>query len=395
MSNSSTSRRMTPSSKEADSTFLVCLKNQAVNTTISENQNLCLAHVQGWMHSPSSVTIVMDFARKDRLGNQLGRVFKLSLFAHYKKYNFCTHLQSGQKFTEELGIPTCHHYERKCNQYQFIGGATTDQVDQDLKPGYYHYKQLGKHENHLKFFENSNHFVQSAKSKQYREFWRRNLLEAPTKGFFANSSTANQNLFLNHHENDKSTTNIAVHIRRGDITWEYRRDVFIKDIVFIQIIQQVKAIINALSDDGLVGRPVVHVFSEDYGTVNWTAYEGIVDEFHFAPKMNGHEMDWALNIRDWVHFLKADVTVTSSTFSFYPSHFKDDPDPQTGLPVNIHPCRIGGPYGGCNFMSGFQSGIVATFSEWTSWDSNANDTVVTLKNLPSAWMKFLSHERIQ
>lgn len=350
------------------------------NASIEEGRKevtRCLEHVPGWIHTHSDVILVMDIARTDRFGSLMGRVFKLSLLAHSMGYNFCVYSKSGQKFREELGIPTCSGKQEgiNCSHFQF----SEVNFSAPLKPGYYHYKERGNHENELKMFEHSELFRNGARSKQFRDFWRRNILSAPTRGIFANSITANQNLFLN-----KNRTMVAVHIRRGDKTWQLRKDVFVKDAVFIQIIQQLKNMINTRVVDRL-DPPEIHLFSEDYGTVNWTSFHGIVDEFHLAPQMNGKDMDWELNIRDWVHFIKADITVTSNTFSYYPSHFKDDADPKTGLPINIHPCQIGGRYGGCDAMSAFEAGILAKYTRWTSADPNANDTVVSLFNLPSAW----------
>lgn len=355
---------------------------------------LCHVEIPGWIHSPSNITIVMDFARLDRMGNQLARIFKLSLLAHIMQYNFCVGSESGQKYTKELGIPTCPRIgvskkkrteKPQCNHSTFPEHANNYATAQ-LEPGIYHYRTRGMRDDKLNGFIKTDWFVEGARSRQFREFWRTNLLNAPIRGAFANSSIANENLFIN-----KNKTIIAVHVRRGDCTWQSRRDIFVKDIVYIQIIKQLRSLVDSRYDDGILP-PEVHLFSEDYGTVNWTSYKGLVDEFHLAPKMSEsqhdlHKMDWSLNIRDWVHFQKADITVTGYTFSFYPAHFKDDPDPKIGLPFNVHPCRIGGPYGGCNTLSAFQSGgTLATYTYYTDLhDPNANDSIVVFKNLPTAW----------
>jgi hypothetical protein len=87
----------------------------------------------------------------------------------------------------------------------------------------------------------------------------------------------------------------------------------------------------------------VHVFSEAYGdTNNWTAYgKDIVDYFHLAPRMDEkkkHAMDMELNLRDWKHFITADILIVGGTFSRIASYARDDPDSITGLPLTMTMC---------------------------------------------------------
>ena len=345
-------------------------------------------YVPNWINSPSNVTIIMDNSRKDRMGQQLSRIISVSAYAHCMQYNFCVWSKAKQSHADELGIPVCPDQSGKeWHQHNKLLVDTMD-LTQRLPPGFYHLKTRNFGTNLA-----GENFAKCKSSNQFREFWRNNILAAPLRGALRNSLTAKENLF------SKNKTVVAIHIRRGDITIQQRRDLFIKDTVFIQIIQQLRAMIEARFNEGL-REPEVHVFSEDYGTVNWTSYEGLVDMFHLAPKMSEtprFSMRWDLNIRDWIHFIKADITVTSgSSFSGVPAFLKADPDPMTGLPFAIRPCIIAGIYGGCNNAQALlstQDQAQATYTSFTDRiDPNTNDTVVVLKGLPIVWSK--SHSEL-
>ena len=221
-------------------------------------------------------------------------------------------------------------------------------------------------------------FAKCRNDHEFRDYWRNNILTAPPRGALKSSDTVKENLFKS-----ENVTTIAVHVRRGDYTWKKRKDVFTKDTVCIQAITQIRDMVKARASEGL-GRPEVHLFSEDYGTVNWTSYEGLVDEWHFAPFMGIlHQMDWALNIRDWIHFIKADITIATGAFSTLPSEFKTDPDPKTGLPLLLGVCSHNHNYRSCKNIKGAK----ATSTKYSSSLNapNTNDTRFALENLPDAW----------
>lgn len=66
---------------------------------------------------------------------------------------------------------------------------------------------------------------------------------------------------------------------------------------------------------------------------------------HLAPQMNeahtGHNMDLELNLRDWIHFLKADVLVTDGSFSNVVGALRDNVDPSNGFPLTFQYCKLG------------------------------------------------------
>ena len=333
----------------------------------------------GWLHSPSDITIVMGKARSDRLGGQMARVITLAAYAHCRKYNFCVDSKAGQMGTEELGIPVCPEYQWKDrHEHKFFD---FDQFDhsQPLAPGFYNYTGGDNIDNGLLFMKHVEQFAQCKNDEEVREYWRKNILSSPERGTFQQSDTVKENLFK-----AGNVTTIAVHVRRGDINFETRRDVFTKDVVYIRAITQIRDMVTARASEGL-GRPEVHLFSEDYGTVNWTSYEGLVDVWHLAPFMgppkgDGQiQMDWALNIRDWIHFIKADITFATGAFSTFPSQFKADPDPKTGLPLFLEVCRASNRF--CKKVKGPK----VAWIPGKIFDPNANDLQVLLKNLPDAW----------
>lgn len=333
--------------------------------------------VPGWLHSPSNITIILDRARRDRLGGQMARVIKLSTYAHCRKYNFCVRSNSHQSNTEELGIPVCPEDQSR-DWHEHKGFEEVDH-SQSLAPGFYHYKERLNEDNQLDIiFRQQDEFAKCKNDNEIRDYWKNNILSAPSRGAFQSSDTAKENLFKS-----ENVTTIAVHVRRGDYAWESRRDVFTKDTVYIQAISQIRDLVKARASKGL-DRPEVHLFSEDYGTVNWTSYEGLVDVWHLAPFMGvNQQMDWALNIRDWIHFIKADITIASGAFSTLPSKLKTDPDPKTGLPLLLGVCSYNHNYRSCQKTQGAK----ATYTRYTDLhDPNANDTQVALENLPDAWI---------
>lgn len=55
----------------------------------------------------------------------------------------------------------------------------------------------------------------------------------------------------------------------------------------------------------------------------------------------GHNMDLELNLRDWIHFLKADVLVTDGSFSNVVGALRDNVDPSNGFPLTFQYCKLG------------------------------------------------------
>jgi hypothetical protein len=54
-------------------------------------------------------------------------------------------------------------------------------------------------------------------------------------------------------------------------------------------------------------------------------------------RTHGHAMDTELNLRDWQHFIRAEILIVVGTFSATPALGRPKhPDPKTGLPLTIH-----------------------------------------------------------
>lgn len=284
-----------------------------------------------WLHSDSNVSIVMKFARVDRMGEQTRAFILLSAFADCHGYNFCVAHNSGQNYAFEFSVPICPpNFPSE--------GIPIYQLGKDpiAGPGIYEFWRDWKFfDNHLLKFSGAEKCLYN---DAFRRYWRERILAAPKRGAFKNSQLANEDLFP---EKDTNTIIIAVHVRRGDITNTHRRDIFIPDMIVIEAISRIRTLLQAQGKF-----PLVHLFSENYGTTNWTAYKNVVDFWHLAPQMNsnntiGHKMDWELNLRDWVHFLKADVMVTSGSFSETPGFLREDPDLSSGIPLTFKYCVIG------------------------------------------------------
>lgn len=131
---------------------------------------------------------------------------------------------------------------------------------------------------------------------------------------------------------NRSSTRIAVHARRGDILPGVRNDVWIGDDQIISLIEMAKHYVRRRKGRDHVIE--VHMFSEDYGAVNWTRYgNGLVDRFHLAPRGS---WDIELNIRDWKHFVTADVMIIGGSFSQIPGLARYKPSEEDGLPMTIY-----------------------------------------------------------
>ena len=359
-------------------------ENEVHLVTTTKNPQADL--VGEWLHKSSNVTIIMTRARGDRMGSQFRQLFTLSAFADCNGYNFCLHEASSLEYSTEFGPPICpKDYEVGVqNDYDFGRTGHTEISE----PGNYHFNHKGTQR--VRFMEKQIFTLNNDRSclwsKPFKQYWKRKLLQTPTKGAFKNSTTANENLFTNqnHSHNATNIVTIAVHIRRGDITYELRRDKFISDLVCIAAIKEVRKL---MEDRGKV--PEVHIFSEDYGTINWTAYEGFVDYWHLAPQMNdplkGDNMDWELNVRDWMHFIKADVLLIGGTFSWMPGSMRDGPDPSTGLPLTFYLCRDRGYFGSrCDDYS-FLDLQHIRYDQNENLDLNGTTANVELFGLPSIY----------
>ena len=285
------------------------------------------------LSSPLKVMISMKYPRRDRLGSNIQRLLFLMAYAHCHGYDFCvkpgsegvgkyfpgsfssctkdiqqTHPPVGVLFTRPINQSGTYWFER---DDRTLGRWTRENEDCAFDP-----------------------FMRSK--------WREIIIHASYSNSTVNTTLSGEQFFRN--TDDPKMTIVAVHIRRGDLQYWGRNVVF--DEFYVVLIQKIRSMLQK------AGRtPQVHVFSENYGMIdikrniapNWGLYEGIVDHFHLAPDMrtknNPHAMDLALNLRDWRHFLTADILVVGGTFSAIPALGRPkSPDPKTGLPLTIYPC---------------------------------------------------------
>ncbi len=314
----------------------------AIRTTENNNQEV----KPEWIHSSSDVVIVMGTAQVDRMGSQFRQIFSLSAFADCHGYNFCVSKDSGQKYAEEFGIPFCPNFTK--DQLESHNSFGINREREITEPGIYHFRQSNQEKKKFIQYILKSHKDQEGClwSKPFKQYWRKNLLQVTEKGVFKNSEIANKNLFTSNttSSSQSKVITIAVHVRRGDITSDRRRDIFVSDNVWKGAIRSVRDLMVASNR-----MPEVHLFSENYGTTNWTHYTGLVDHWHLAPRMNhplrGQRMDWDLNVRDWKHFLKADVLLIGGSFSWIPGSIREAPDPKTGLPLTFQLCSTQGYFG--------------------------------------------------
>jgi len=272
-----------------------------------------------------NVTIMMRYPRNDRMGSNLQRPLNLMAYAQCKGYNFCA--ASGRLGPAEIfGFPMCPSDLTK--QLPFVGSIFETPINES---GVYSFQR-----NDGALLQAISENVTCAYSSSFRAKWREMIFNIP---YFRDSqSVASQELFADDDNNVNSKIKIAVHIRRGDIS--SRHPIYISDVTFRATIQKLKQMVLMV----LRKESEVHIFSEAYGDTNWTSYRrglGMVDYFHLAPQMNQmnrHSMDIELNLRDWKHFITADILVVGGTFSRIASYAREDPSSITGLPLTMTLC---------------------------------------------------------
>lgn len=335
---------------------------ERTETTPGENHN-----------SLPNVTIIQRYGRTDRLGANMRRPIFLMAYAHCNGYNFCI-LQEGQKFpqmwADAFAFPICSSNVVEQASAGILGITPVN------ASGVYHFVDR---DNWLVKTVKSSKLAKCAFKKPFRDILRKMILESTNRGEFKGSTVANEELFTN-----KEVTTVAVHVRRGDITREDRNDIFMPDELFVATIAKVRDMMLK------AGRSSeVHLFSEDYGTVNWTAYDGLVDHFHLAPQLNpatrGDKMDMHLNVRDWKHFVKADILVAGGSFSHLPGYSRPDPDKATGLPLTLTFCVTGYwrhyDYHNCDDFPFKYSKVAYDRAAGSPWDIEFRGLPDVLKNL--------------
>ena len=120
----------------------------------------------------------------------------------------------------------------------------------------------------------------------------------------------NSNFKLTNQNNpiyfNKEMTNIAIHIRRGDVTPTRYKHAYFKNKIFIDII---KTFYKKYKN------PNIHVFGCKSNSEGWDDFKSLNITLHLRED-NG----WSEEILiDMQHFIEADVLVIGSTFSYVPA----------------------------------------------------------------------------
>ena len=257
----------------------------------------------------SNITMRMVAARTDRLGSNIQRPFSLWAFATCMQYNFCID-DGAEGLARYFNFPTCSLLP--IHRVSTTGFLFEDPIDQ---PGIYDFGIHSQfHDEKLLLKTIHGLDEKCLYPDSFRQRWA-SMIHSAANHKDVNSTIANELLFTE----DIQTKTVAVHIRRGDIGKARGRGVW--DEIYVKLIALIR---NAL--EGLGFMPEVHVFSESYGIIdaahniypNWTMYNGLVNHFHLSPEQSGNG-DIATHIRDWRHFLDADILVVGGTFSHIPA----------------------------------------------------------------------------
>ena len=275
--------------------------------------------------------------RKDRLGSNMQRPLHLMSYAHCYRHIFC--IQEGQagllKYFPALLNQTCpkdlgERLPWTDDEHKLFDNPPLK------KPGVYAFKQ---NDNLLEKWVMTH--MDCAFDDAMRKKWGQAIVDASSgdNPNVMNKTLASEDLF--EANKDPNTVSVAINIRRGDIS-AWGRKTWL-DQYYVILLRHLRFLLDK------AGRiPEVRLFSEDYGmidiknniTLNWTMYEGVVEHYHLAPDVstpgNPHAMNIDLNLRDWRHFVQADILIVGGSFSRIPARGRPlQPNPETGLTLTI------------------------------------------------------------
>lgn len=307
----------------------------------------------------ANITIVMQYPRHDRLGSNLQRPFILQAYALCKGYSFC--IADGREGVARVfeKLPTCSR-----NLPPPVG--TIFESEENVSGSYLFF--TNEKAALRAFSENVDCMLQS----RNRALWRDIVFSAGQ--YQERKSPASMNLLST--SSGVSPVTIAVHVRRGDII-KRRKDIFVPDEVYHTVLMFLKLEFKKLNKTA-----EFHIFSEDYGDVNWTGYMRFLSSsrnIHLAPslKQHGeHAMDIDLNLRDWKAMIEADILLVGGTFSRIASYARGDMERSTGLPLTISPCRSDLPCARSRHLD--FSGIYFQYSPFAPYN-------VQFINMPPPW----------
>jgi len=279
------------------------------------------------------IVIEMKYVRPDRLGSNIQRPLNLMAYVNCNDFKFCIKEGSfGPAKYFDSSIEACPPYTPDLKLYKRLDSTLLNTPP--TTPGQYTFL---RDDNALIDWTKKN--IDCGFDDVMRRKWGDMIINASLSPHISNSTLAEEELF--ESTDDPNVVTVAVHIRRGDFI-DWNRKPFL-DQFYVALLRRLRSILQKAGKS-----PEVHVFSEDYGLVhkelnitgNWTMYDGLVEHFHLAPDMRGggknHAMNMDLNLRDWRHFVKADILVVGGTFSRVPALGRPEhPNPKTGLPFTI------------------------------------------------------------
>lgn len=287
-----------------------------------------------------NVTLTMRRHRKDRMGSRLQLPLTAWALARHHNWNFCA---PHDDMVHALSFPICPSGFLKSTdampQFEF----TT--VQAITESGIYFVNPTNNPILRIMNEHEHNSSKTSLWSDSTVNEWRRMILESPLNNGMDSYLWSNP-----------KAIHIAVNVRRGDIEPMKRNDVWTGDEQVIALIEMAKHYVHIVRGSVDVE---VHLFSESYGTTNWTRYGDLVDYFHLAPKGSN---DINLNIRDWKHFVQADVLIVGGTFSLIPAYSRLDLADR-GLPITVYQLR----------------GMDPTFRNWVPWKYGRDRQEITVK----------------
>lgn len=246
---------------------------------ISKNNNIIISHEN----------------RKDRLGSFLGIDLFTYAYCNYNNYEF--------KFYHIENNP----YINLNDIHSFLGWDSiikyTNQTDNFIRVSELDFSK--EKEENIILFDTETNKIQNLMNNQslfnnYFPFEFRNSLHQN----FININSYFPIYFK------KNMTNIAIHIRRGDITQEYYTHAYFSNKYFIELINELKQKYKNYN---------IHIFSCKTNNEGWNDFNNLDVKLHLREDWSNDNLKYEKI--DMVHFIKADVLVIGGTFSYVPAFF--------------------------------------------------------------------------
>jgi len=315
-------------------------QNTATNTTggvahfpeINKIPKITNDTIAATLKYKDDIVIEMKYVRPDRLGSNIQRPLNLMAYVNCNDFKFCIKEGSfGPAKYFDSSIEACPPNTPNLKLYKILDSTLLNTPP--ITPGQYTFL---RDDGPLIDWMKKN--IDCGFDDVMRRKWGDMIINASLSPHISNSTLAEEELF--ESTDDPNVVTVAVNIRRGDYI-DWNRKPYL-DQFYVALLRRLRSILQKAGKS-----PEVHVFSEDYGLVhkvfnitrNWTMYDDLVEHFHLAPDMRGggyHSMNMDLNLRDWRHFVKADILVVGGAFSRVPAFGRPEhPNPKTGIPLTI------------------------------------------------------------